>query len=143
MRRYVADASVILKWVVGDEQEPDQDKALKLLDTWVEGGAELSAPALWQYEVGNFLGRALPEEAAEKMDLLLNLNIKSVDLTDSIFRRCFNWMREEKVSFYDVSYLAVAFEIEATLITADEAFVKKMQKTDCICLLKHLDLDSI
>jgi predicted nucleic acid-binding protein len=77
------------------------------------------------------------------MDLLLNLNIKSVDLTDSIFRRCFNWMREEKVSFYDVSYLAVAFEIEATLITADETFVKKMQETDCVCLLKHLDLGSI
>jgi predicted nucleic acid-binding protein len=143
MRRYVVDASVILKWVVGDEQEPDQDKALKLLTTWAEGGAELSAPALWQYEVGNFLGRALPEEAAEKLNLLFNLNIKSVDLTDSIFRRCFNWMREEKVSFYDVSYLAVAFEIEATLITADETFVKKMQKTDCICLLKHLDLASI
>ena len=143
MRRYVVDASVILKWVFGDEREPDQDKAVKLLNTWVEGGAELSAPTLWQYEVGNFLGRELPDEAADKMDLLLNLNIKCVDLTDSIFRRCFNWMRQENVSFYDVSYLAVALEIEATLITADETFVKKMEKMDRICLLRHLDLGPI
>ena len=143
MRRYVVDASVILKWVLGDEQESDQDKAMKLLNTWVEGAAELSAPTLWQYEVGNFLGRELPEEAAEKMDLLLNLNIKSVDLTDTIFRRCFDWMRQVTVSFYDVSYLAIAFEIEATLITADETFVKKMEKMDRICLLKHLDLGPI
>ena len=26
MRRYVVDASVILKWVLGDERESDQDK---------------------------------------------------------------------------------------------------------------------
>jgi len=140
MRRYVVDASVILKWVLGDERESDQDKAMKLLNAWVEGAAELSAPTLWQYEVGNFLGRELPEESAEKMDLLLNLNIKSVDLADSIFRRCFNWMRQKNVSFYDVSYLAVALEIQATLITADETFVKKMEEMDRICLLKHLDL---
>lgn len=140
MRRYVVDASVILKWVLGDEREPDQDKAVNLLNAWVEGGVELAAPTLWQYEVGNFLGREIPEEAADKMDLLLNLNIKSVDLTDTIFRRCFNWMRQEAVSFYDVSYLAFALETEAMLITADESFVKKMEKTDRICLLKHLDL---
>ena len=143
MRRYVVDASVILKWVLGDERESDQDKAMKLLNAWVEGGAELSAPTLWQYEVGNFLGRQLPEEAADKMDLLLNLKIKSVDLTDAIFRRCFNWMRQVTVSFYDVSYLAAAFEIEATLLTADETFVKKMEETDRICLLKHVDLSSL
>jgi predicted nucleic acid-binding protein len=76
-RRYVVDASVILKWVVGDEREPDQDRALKLLNTWVEGDAELAAPALWQDEVADFLGRALPEEAAEKMDLLLNLKLRA------------------------------------------------------------------
>ena len=140
MRRYVVDASVILKWVLGDERESDQYKAMKLLNAWVEGAAELSAPTLWQYEVGNFLGRELPEESAEKMDLLLNLNIKSVDLADSIFRRCLNWMRQKNVSFYDVSYLAVALEIQATLITADETFVKKMEEMDRICLLKHLDL---
>jgi len=34
MQRYVIDASVILKWVLGDERESDQDKALDLLNAW-------------------------------------------------------------------------------------------------------------
>jgi predicted nucleic acid-binding protein len=140
MRRYVVDASVILKWVLGDEREPDHEIAMNLLNGWVEGEAELSAPALWQYEVANFLGRQLPKEAAAKMDLLLNLNITNVDLTDGIFRRCFKWMKENRVTFYDVSYLAVAFEIQATLITADERVVKQMGNVNRICLLKRLDL---
>jgi len=142
MKSYVVDASVILKWVLGDEREPDQEKAVDLLNMWTNGGAELSAPVLWQYEVGNFLGRNLPEEAAERMELLFNLNITSMHLNDSIFHRCFSWMRKKRVTFYDASYLAVAFEVEGTLITADEKFTKKMGKMKQICLLKNLDLRS-
>ena len=97
MRSYVVDASVILKWVLGSERESDQGSAMALLNAWVEGRVELLAPLLWQYEVGNFLGRELHRQAAEKMDLLLNLNIRSVDLTGTIFRRCF--MDEPKQSY--------------------------------------------
>lgn len=140
MRQYVVDASVILKWVLGDEQESDHEKAMNLLNIWIEGEAELSAPTLWQYEVGNFLGRDLPREAADKMGILLNLHIISMDLTDSIFRQCFKWMKQKRVTFYDASYLAVAFEIQGTLVTADERFVKEMDKTDHLRLLKDLDL---
>ena len=135
MKSYVVDASVILKWILGDKQEPDHDRATNLLNAWVEGAVELSAPILWQYEVGNFLGRELPKEAEEKMSLLLNLNIGQVDLNDNIFRLCFQWMEQNGVTFYDASYLAVAFEIQATLVTADEKFVKKMRKTERLCLL--------
>ena len=139
MISYVVDASVILKWVLGDEREPDHEKATALLHAWIEGDAELSAPSLWQYEVGNFLGRNLQEEAVEKMDLLLNLNIRNVELNDNMYRQCFSWMRQERITFYDASYLAVAFEVQGTLITADEKFAKKMMKMDRICLLKNMD----
>jgi predicted nucleic acid-binding protein len=140
MERYVVDASVILKWVLGEEQETDQGLALKLLDTWAAGIAELVAPSLWQYEVGNFLGRELRDQAIEKMNLLLDLGIQSVDLNNTIIERCFAWMKQHAVTFYDVSYLAVAFEIQGTLITADEKFCRKMVKVGRICLLKDLDL---
>jgi len=143
MGRYVADASVILKWVLGDEQEADQSKAQNLLNAWVEGSVELAAPLLWQYEVGNFLGRELPEQAEEKMKLLLNLRIKGLELTMSMCRQCFEWMKKYKVTFYDASYLAVAQEIQAILITADEKFIKKIGKMNQICLLKDLDLGPV
>ena len=140
MTRYVVDASVILKWVLGEEQEADQTKAENLLNAWVEGRIELAAPTLWQYEVGNFLGRELPRHAEENMGLLLNLRFRTIDLNEGMCRQCFVWMRKNRVTFYDAAYLAVAFEIQGTLITADERFVKRMGKIEQLCLLKNLDL---
>lgn len=140
MNRYVIDASVVLKWVLGNESEADQSNAENLLTAWVEGRVELAAPILWQYEVGNFLGREVPEEAAEKMELLLNLGITSVALNENMFRQCFVWMRENRVTFYDASYLAVAYEFQGTLITADKRFLGKMGKIDHVCLLRELDI---
>ena len=139
MKKYVVDASVILKWVVGNERESDYEKAMAILETWTGGDIELSSPILWQYEVGNFLGRSLQDEAIDKMNLLLNLNIRKVALTNDMVNQCFSWMRQKKITFYDASYLAVAFEIKGTLITADEKFAEEMGKTNRICLLKNLD----
>jgi predicted nucleic acid-binding protein len=142
MKNYVVDASVILKWVVGNKRESDYEKAMALLETWTKGDIELSAPILWQYEVGNFLGRSLHHEAMDKMNLLLNLNIKNVALTNDMINRCFLWMRQKKVTFYDASYLAVVSEINGTLITADEKFAGQMEEINRICLLTNLDLES-
>ena len=139
MKNYVVDASVILKWVLGNETESDHTKAMALLEIWTGGDIELSAPILWQYEVGNFLGRNLQDEAQDKMNLLLNLNIKNVVPTNNMINQCFSWMKQKKVTFYDASYLAAAFEVQGTLITADEKFARKMAKTNRICLLKNLD----
>ena len=140
MRKYVVDASIIIKWLLGDEGEPDQKKAIILLNEWVKGNTEISTPTLWQYEVGNFLGREIPEEALAKMELLLDLNIRNVVPSHGICKQCFLWMKEKRITFYDASYLAAAREIGAILVTADEAFVKKMGNPDNICLLKNLDL---
>ncbi len=141
MSKYVVDASVILKWVLGDQREADQGQAQDLLAAWADGRAELVAPSLWQYEVGNFLGREAPGSAAEKMQLLLNLGIDSVELNQNMFEQCFYLMRKKRVTFYDASYLAVACEIQATLITADKKFCGKLGKPDHICLLKDLGGD--
>jgi len=138
MRRYVVDASVMIKWILGDEREADQEKAFELLQSWVHGRSEIYAPSLWQYEIGNFLGREIPEEAEEKMTVLMNLNVGHVELSEVIIRRCFNWMREDKITFYDAAYLAAAHEIDADLVTADIKIVSKMKKNGHICLLKEL-----
>ncbi len=86
------------------------------------------------------MGRTLHEEAQSHMELLLGLGITSVKLTPSIFRRCFLWMKTRNVTFYDASYLAVAVESAATLITADEKFAHKMENEGNICVLKNLVL---
>ena len=74
------------------------------------------------------------------MTLLLELGIQSVDLSNANIERCFAWMVQHAVTFYNASYLAVAFEIQGTLVTADENFCKKMGNVGRICLLRDLDL---
>ncbi len=96
MADYVIDASVILKWVLGDREEPDQGPAVELLKGWAEGRDGLWAPALWEYEVANFLGRELPDEAERKMEMLRRLEIRSVALTDGMIERCFQWMKTKQ-----------------------------------------------
>jgi predicted nucleic acid-binding protein len=138
MQRYVVDASVILKWVLGDERESDQDKALGLLNAWAEGRSDLLAPSLWEYEVGNLLGRLFPGHAAGKMNLIVNLKLSIVPLTESMHRLCFGWMSQNGVTFYDACYLALAEETRSILVTADEKFAEKMRYPESVCLLKNL-----
>lgn len=137
---YILDTSVILKWILCDASEPDQEKAMLLLKAWTAGTVNISAPSLWRYEVGNFLGRELPEEAEEKMKLLLNLNIRTMELSEAEYQLCFKWMKENKVTFYDASYLAVAYRLQATPVTADSQFIKKMGETEHLSLLKDIQI---
>ena len=140
MKTYVLDASVILKWVIGDAKEPDQGLAIRLLNTWMTGDLELVAPALWKYEVGNFLGRQLPDNAIEKMDILSDLQIRTIDLTSIMYRRCFEWMKTHGITFYDAAYLAVAYEFPGILVTADKKFVNKIHQPEHIRLLQDVEI---
>ena len=54
---------------VEKEKEPDHDKATGLLHAWLRGEVGIAAPGLWTYEVANILGRALPGEAGQKMNV--------------------------------------------------------------------------
>lgn len=139
MKKYIVDASVILKWVLEKENEPDHDKAVGLLHVWVSGAVSIAAPGLWIFEVANILGRALPDEAGQKMKLLFDLQINVVDCSEQMIRQCFAWMKEYQVTFYDAVYLAAAYEIDAFLLTSDDKFRAKMQNDERICLLKDLD----
>jgi predicted nucleic acid-binding protein len=139
MKKYVVDASIILKWVLEKENEPDHDKAAGLLHTWVSGVVGIAAPGLWTYEVANILGRALPDEADQKMKLLLDLKIEAVDCSEQMIRQCFTWMKEHQVTFYDAVYLAAAYAIDAVLLTSDEKFCEKMKNDSRICPLKDLN----
>ena len=70
----VPDASVLLKWVVAGDDEPDTGAtgaALSLRDEAVSGTIELLVPQLWIYEVGNTLARRFPEQSDELLASLV------------------------------------------------------------------------
>lgn len=133
--RIVVDASVILKWVLGADGEPDHGCAMRLLDDWAEERIELAAPLLWEYEVGNILGRALPGDAFEKMQLLRGLGLEGLALDEEMIKLSFQWMRELGVTFYDACYLAAAVVSDGVLVTADRRFAQRIARPDRILLI--------
>lgn len=136
IKNIVPDASVILKWVFKSPEEKHTDQALHVLDDWVEGHINLIAPALWCFEVGNILGLKSAKLASETMALLLEYRFEEQVMTAEICRQIFSIMVACKVTFYDAAYHAVALNRGATLLTADEAYVRKTNQIGHIMELK-------
>jgi predicted nucleic acid-binding protein len=67
-RLVVIDASVILKWVLPPEAEPDQSMALALSEAVIDGHVDVALSALWYFEVGNILIRKYPEHTLHLRD---------------------------------------------------------------------------
>jgi len=135
---YVPDASVILKWVFNAAKEADSDAALMLLNSWVNGKCDLVLPSLWLYEVGNIIGRNMPDKAAQFMKMLIEYRIEEAPITPLIAQRTLSIMSDCGVTFYDAVYHVIALELTGTLVTADAAYMKKAGKLGNAVLLADL-----
>ena len=135
MALLVPDASVILKWVLGGNDEPDQRAAVDIRDRWLNDLVQIILPPLWRYEVGNVLGAKRPEHAAALMSLLLDYEFEEADIGPDICRLAFDIMTAAKVSFYDAVYHALAVHAGAIFITADRKYFKKASAHGHIRLL--------
>ena len=133
----VPDASVILKWVFKAPGEDYAEKALFLLEQWVEGRISIIVPALWCFEVGNILGLKSAKLAPETMALLLDYNFEEQEMTAEICRLAFSIMDDCRVTFYDAVYHAVALNRSATFLTADKAYVNKASHFGQVMLIKE------
>jgi predicted nucleic acid-binding protein len=135
---YIPDASVILKWVFDTPEEADRDVALMLLNSWTAGDCEFILPSLWLYEVGNTIGRNIPDKATAVMELLLDYRFTEAPVTGMITERTLAIMADCGVTFYDAVYHAIALERKGTLVTADAAYLKKAGKLGHSVLLAEL-----
>lgn len=134
---YVPDASVILKWAIGLETESHQEKAIHILDAWVDNKIEIVLPELWVFEVGNFLGRMVQDLALEKMETLLDFHFKTRKLDKGTCKLIFKLMNDLSVSFYDASYHALAQKVGGIFITADKKYYQKAKIKGGIELLEN------
>lgn len=121
MENFVVDASVILKWL-NDEGEESLDLALDILKEAKQGNTVLFAPELVASEVGNALvrGKKLrgePLRLATTVFWELPLALITIDrwLTETAAFIA----QEKSISFYDASYLAVAYNHRMPLISAN------------------------
>ena len=132
----VPDASVVLKWVLQREPEPDTPKAFQLLDAFLAEKIEIRMPTLWRYEVGNILGLRQPEIAPEIMSTLLNYEFAEEQLGRAYCLAVLNHMREVKgATFYDSAYHVLALKTLGQYVTADEEYIKRARWKGHIVLL--------
>lgn len=130
----VPDASVLLKWILRSEDEPERDRALELKAAWLDDVCELVVPSLWVFEVGNVLGLKHPATAATLLEAMLDLGIREEAPRGYAGAIC-NLMRKHRVTFYDAAYHALAVRHGGTMITADRAYVKKAARAGHVTLL--------
>jgi predicted nucleic acid-binding protein len=134
----VPDASVLLKWVLEQEDEPDHRKAIQLQQALLDESIEIRLPTLWRYEVGNVLGLKKPTLAVELMSALLAYEFDEVPLRTEYGLAVLEHMREVKhVTFYDSVYHVLAIRAKGLYLTADTAYVKRAKAKGYVALLSE------
>lgn len=119
MNILVIDTSVLVKWL-NQDNELYLDKADKILDDVRNKKAELIAPELAKYEIGNvllFSKKLAPDEAKIPLTTLYSLPITFIIDSQEIAEKTYSIAKELQITYYDASFLAIAKRYNATLIT--------------------------
>ncbi len=114
----VVDASATLAWLFGEVDPID----------WLEVTLQqesLLAPSLWQLEVVQAVlkkerqHQVTSHQADDFLQVLDAMAIDVVDLPHLTLQGLAAWSRPHQLSTYDVTYLALAVERQAELLTLD------------------------
>ena len=123
--RVVIDASVIVKWIFADSStEPDIDRAVALLEAVREDRVSPVQPPHWLAEVSAVVTRLRPELADFAIQLLDAMDFPVVGDVE-VYRRASRISRQLNHHMFDTLYHALAFEQQATLISADDTYLRK------------------
>ena len=125
---FILDASVAVKWFV---REPLRDKALQVRKDYAEGKIDLLAPSLIRYEIGNalrFHPGSSPRELADAVNTVSGMQIDDGELSPEIVETASEIAFQEKLTFYDGIYLALAEKHVARLLTDDRKLYREVRK---------------
>lgn len=127
-KKFVIDASVVLKWFTKD-CESELEKALHMREDYGERKIDLVAPELLIYETTNVLRykEVLKEEIVLKaissvysMDILIPVNLQ-------IMKNALRLARKHNITVYDSTYLSFAQYLGCYMITADKKFSQRLK----------------
>jgi predicted nucleic acid-binding protein len=124
--RVVIDASVVVKWVLPEpERENHVERALRLLGGDLQDGRiEVLQPPHWLTEVAAVLTRLRPETVEPALDLLGAMELPTVDDV-AVLKQASRLARQLHHHLFDTLYHAVALERDASLVTADDHYLRK------------------
>ena len=133
---YVVDASVMIKWLLHEEN--DAGAALRLQDDHFRHKISLAVPSHSFYEIMNIVGMKSPEEALTFLSQLFLFKLEEYVLTLSLTLKALEVMKKFKgVTFYDAIYHALAIKLGGIFITADRKYFEKTKSLKHVQLLKN------
>jgi predicted nucleic acid-binding protein len=133
---YIVDASVMLKWVLKNEDE--MEIALRVKNDFIFEKITLSVPTHAFYEVMNTVGLKSPDEMLTFLSYLHLLRMEEYNLGIPLASTAQELMKKFKgVTFYDAVYHALAINLGGTFITADKKYFEKTRSAKHIKLLKN------
>lgn len=137
---YVVDASVVIKWF-SENNEDNLKQALKLQKLHLQRDCFLIAPDLLVYEVVNAL-RHNPHfkqnDTKTAIKSLYKMELGLMEPGEKEIERAADLAYEKNITIYDASYVALARQHKAFLITADMKFYKKAGDLPQIIALQDL-----
>jgi len=125
----VADASVVLKWQLDDEDHIAQATALRD-DFYARGAVNVIAPHLLVYEVVNGIATATRMKRVSSdraMEALVNLMALGVELREVEPLRVLEASLRYRLAAYDAAYLALAEVEKCDLWTGDRSFYQAVR----------------
>lgn len=131
----VPDASVLLKWVLLSDDEPDADKALLLRAAIQDETVDALLPALWLYEVGNTIARRFPMHASSWLSALMKFGFEEASPSPLWLAKTLELTQRYDVSFYDAAYHALALIHKGVFVTADNRYVSRVREAGSVIAL--------
>lgn len=117
--KIVVDTSVIIKWLSSDKEE-NLDIANKLLDEALDEKIELLAPELTKYEIGNvllFSKKLSFKQAAIVLEQFYTLPFTFITESEELAKVTYQLAFNHGITYYDASFMSIAKQYGATLIT--------------------------
>lgn len=139
MKKLVIDSSVIIKWL-HKEDERYLNQAAKILEDVRDGIVTLLSPELAKYEVGNALlfGKKLSTDQAEiPLATFYLLPIQFTVQSEQSANETYKIAQEAKITYYDASFMALAHQEKAILVTDNPKHQGKHKEIKIIPLSQY------
>lgn len=123
---YVVDASVVVKWFSGSDE--DAGRAAELLDQHIAGTHILASCSLLLYEVSSVLlsNRKLSRaDVSKAMKNLLRLGLELVEFQE-VIDEAVTLASSKAISICDAAYVAVSQVRHLPLVTANDELLQKI-----------------
>ena len=135
-RKYILDASVIIKWYYF-ENESDLEIANYIHEKVTGDEIIIASPDLMIYEVLNFFIFKLKIPSGKIANILSELNdiIFIINTDISVQKKAFELSRKLKKPIYDSLYLALSQSLDCPLITADNKLKQDAKRENYSVLL--------